>query len=82
MNLCQSIEKMKKIFCRQEVLVKDPTAGIPFVAKTEITGIANKKNEIQILFAETENPYPFQFWSSATSNLYRYQLKVNGENHR
>ena len=37
------IEKMKKIFCRQEVLVKDPTAGIPFVAKTEITGIANKK---------------------------------------
>ena len=56
--------------------------GTRYIPGYQVLPLANKKNEIQILFAETENPYPFQFWSSATSNLYRYQLKVNGENHR
>lgn len=49
-----------------------------YVAGYRLLPIAGEAGRLQLLFAETEEAYPFQFWGTPTAVIHRFVLSVHG----
>lgn len=52
-----------------------------YVAGYQLLPVQGEESRLELFFAETENTYPFLFWSTPTTSIHRFVLAVEGGTH-